>query len=122
MTCGRARAGGADGLDLALVDLLDRLVEQLADEADGAQRDGDDAGQHAGTEDRSPAAAPQISALIERDDDDDAAARAAARAATLGVVLRAARNASGVASTIASRVPSVAMLIVSHSGRHSRSA
>jgi hypothetical protein len=36
----------------------------------------------------------------------------------LGVVLRAARKATGTASTIASTVPSVATLMVSHSGFH----
>jgi hypothetical protein len=41
-------AGGADRLYLRLIDLLDRLVEQLADEADGPQRDGDDAGEQPG--------------------------------------------------------------------------
>ncbi len=40
---------------------------------------------------------------------------------TLGVVLRAARKATGTAMMTPSIVPSVAMLSVSHSGTHSRS-
>jgi hypothetical protein len=36
---------------LGFVDLLDRLVKQLADEADGAKRDGDDAGKEARSDD-----------------------------------------------------------------------
>ena len=42
-----ARAGRAHRLDLALVDLLDRLVQQLGAEADRAQPDREDAGEHA---------------------------------------------------------------------------
>jgi hypothetical protein len=54
-----AGAGGGDRLDLGVVGLLDRLVEQLADEADRAEADGEDAGEQAGAEDGSPAAAPR---------------------------------------------------------------
>ena len=37
---------------------------------------------------------------------------------TLGVVLLAAKNATGTATINASTVPSVAILMVSHNGRH----
>jgi len=59
----------------------------------------------------------QISALMERDDTmiNNATGRITA---TLGVVLRAAQKAVGTASMIASAVPMVAMLMVSHIGRH----
>src|SRR5215471_2643530 len=60
----------------------------------------------------------QISELIERD--ATMTNRATGRtSAALGVVLRAAHQAIGTATTTASAVPSVAMLIVSHRGRHS---
>src|SRR5262245_1995053 len=42
---------GYDRVHLALVDLFDRFVEQLGDEADGAQGDGDDASENSGTYD-----------------------------------------------------------------------
>src|SRR5262249_4575428 len=60
----------------------------------------------------------QISALIERDETmmNKASGRTAA---TLGVVLRAAQYARETASITASAVPSVAILMVSHIGRHS---
>ena len=42
----RATCGG-DRLDLALVDFLDRLIQQLADKTDGPQANRDDASQNA---------------------------------------------------------------------------
>jgi hypothetical protein len=60
----------------------------------------------------------QISELIERE--ATMMRRAMGRATpTLGVVLRAARNATGMASPMPSKVPSAAMLIVSQSDFHS---
>jgi hypothetical protein len=58
----------------------------------------------------------QISELIERDDTimNSATGRTSA---TLGVVLRAAQYARGIARTTEIAVPSVAMLMVSQSGR-----
>src|SRR3990167_4466956 len=61
----------------------------------------------------------QISELIERDDTMTSSA-AGRISVALGVVFRAARNATGTAGTSAASVPSVAMLSVSHSGRQSR--
>src|SRR3972149_6216510 len=61
----------------------------------------------------------QISELIERDDTMPSSA-AGRISVALGVVFRAARNATGTAGTSAASVPSVAMLSVSHSGRQSR--
>src|SRR3990172_5313371 len=63
----------------------------------------------------------QISELIERDDTMTSSA-AGRISVALGVVFRAARNATGTAGTSAASVPSVAMLSVSHSGRQSRAA
>ena len=60
----------------------------------------------------------QISALIERDETMTRSA-IGRTTVTLGVVLRAARNAIGTATMIASSVPTVAMFIVSQSGRQS---
>ena len=62
----------------------------------------------------------QISELIERDETMIRSANGRSKVA-LGVVLRAARNAMGVAKTIPSAVPSVAMLTVSQSGSQSLS-
>ena len=60
----------------------------------------------------------QMSELIERDETMMNSASGRTKA-TLGVVLRAARNATGSAMPMASSVPMVAMLSVSHSGHHS---
>ncbi|MNC97546.1 hypothetical protein D3C83_152410 [compost metagenome] len=59
-----------------------------------------------------------MSELIERDETmtKSATGRTNAR---LGVVLRAARNATGTPNAIASSVPSVAILSVSQSAYHS---
>src|SRR3972149_772658 len=60
----------------------------------------------------------QISELIERE--DTMSRSAAGRTSTaLGVVFRAASKAMGTAGTSAASGPSVAMLIVSQSGRQS---
>ncbi len=59
----------------------------------------------------------QISELIERDDTMISSATGRTNR-TLGVVLRAAMNATGTATRMASRVPSVAIASVSQSGRH----
>ena len=58
---------------------------------------------------------PQISELIDREATISSSAKGRTIRA-LGVVLRAARNATGTAMTIAISVPRVAMLIVSQSG------
>ena len=60
----------------------------------------------------------QISELIEREETMMRSATGRTKA-TLGVVLRAAQKAVGTASTMASSVPRVAMLMVSHSGTQS---
>src|SRR6516164_4671120 len=60
----------------------------------------------------------QISELMERDDTMTSSAAGRINAA-LGVVLRAAHEATGTASMMPIAVPSVAMLMVSHSGRAS---
>ena len=60
----------------------------------------------------------QMSELIERDDTMMKSASGRARLA-LGVVLRAAQYATGIATRMPIAVPSVAMLSVSQSGRHS---
>jgi hypothetical protein len=61
----------------------------------------------------------QMSELIDRDATMSSNAIGRTTSA-LGVVLRAARNASGSAGTMPSAVPSVAMLNVSHNGRQRR--
>lgn len=61
---------------------------------------------------------PQMIELIEREATMTSSATGRTRVAD-GVVLRAARKASGTARTTASSVPRVAMLTVSHSGHHS---
>src|SRR5579862_9453532 len=60
----------------------------------------------------------QISELIERDDTMTNSATGRTSAA-LGVVLRAAQYATGTATTMPMAVPSVAILMVSQSGRPS---
>ena len=62
----------------------------------------------------------QTIALIDRDETMISSAAGRTNAA-LGVVLRAARNATGTATTTAKSVPSVAMFIVSHRGAQRRS-
>jgi hypothetical protein len=82
------RAGGAGGAIASTcvgVDLLDRLVEQLADEADRAQRDGDDAGQHAGPEDRDQQQRPDQRVDRARRDDDEQRQRPHEQRARRGV-------------------------------------
>src|SRR5262245_29910150 len=59
----------------------------------------------------------QMSELIERDETMMNSATGRIKA-MLGVVLRAAQYATGTARTIAMTVPSVAILMVSHIGRH----
>ena len=58
----------------------------------------------------------QMSELIEREDTMTRSATGLTKT-WLGVVLRAAQNATGTAITKAIRVPSVAMLTVSQMGR-----
>ncbi len=62
----------------------------------------------------------QISELIEREATITNSAAGLANA-MLGVVLRAARKATGTAIAVPSNVPSVAMLSVSQSGAQRRS-
>ena len=98
MTCGTmpyarhlraGSAGRAHRLDLPLVDLLDRLVQKLGAEADRAQRDGDDAGEHARPDNGDQHQRPDQRVDRARRDDDEQRDRPHQR--TLGVVLRAAQ-------------------------------
>jgi len=66
-----ARASRAHRLDLALVDLLDRLVEQLGAEADRAQPDRQDAGEYARPDDRHKHQRPDQRVDRARRDDDE---------------------------------------------------
>ena len=108
------RTCGNNSLSGSRVALLQGLVEQLGDKANGAKGNGDDARQHVRSDDGYQYQSPNNGIDGTRGDDYEQHDRAKG---AMGVVLRAAKNANGTAITIAITVPSVAIVRVSHMGR-----